>query len=116
MSEQPQIRFEDGAAYETYMGVWSRKVGEEFLAWLKPRQGLSWIDVGCGNGAFTALLAERVTPSAVLGVDPSPAQLAFARTRGGVDMARFEQGNAMELPAADNSADAAAMALVSSAR
>lgn len=112
MSEQPQIRFEDGAAYETYMGVWSRKVGEEFLAWLKPRQGLSWIDVGCGNGAFTALLAERVTPSAVLGVDPSPAQLAFARTRGGVDMARFEQGNAMELPAADNSADAAAMALV----
>ena len=54
MSEQNQIRFEDGAAYETYMGIWSRKVGEEFLAWLKPPRDLSWLDVGCGNGAFTA--------------------------------------------------------------
>ena len=27
MSEQPQIRFEDGAAYETYLGIWSRNVG-----------------------------------------------------------------------------------------
>ena len=34
MSEQTQIRFEDGAAYETYMGLWSRKVGEQFLDWL----------------------------------------------------------------------------------
>jgi SAM-dependent methyltransferase len=93
------------------MGVWSRMVGEEFLAWLSPAQGLSWIDVGAGNGAFTALLAERVKPSFVLGVDPSPAQLAFAKTRAGVEIARFEEGNAMELPAADNSADAAAMAL-----
>ena len=36
MSEQPQIRFDDGAAYETYMGVWSRQVGEDFLSWLAP--------------------------------------------------------------------------------
>jgi SAM-dependent methyltransferase len=112
MSEQPQIRFEDGAAYETYMGVWSRMVGQAFLDWMAPPDGLSWIDVGAGNGAFTALLAERVKPAKVLGVDPSPAQLAFARKRAGLGMARFEQGHAMELPAADNGADAAVMALV----
>ncbi|WP_421694477.1 class I SAM-dependent methyltransferase [Aestuariivirga sp.] len=112
MSEQPQIRFEDGAAYETYMGVWSRKVGEDFLDWLQPPPGVSWVDVGCGNGAFTALLAERVSPSGLLGVDPSPAQLDFARKRSGVEVARFESGHAMDLPAAENSADAAVMALV----
>lgn len=112
MSEQPQIRFEDGAAYETYMGLWSRKVGEEFLSWLSPRPGLAWVDVGCGNGAFTALLAERMTPASILGVDPSPAQLDYARKRTDVPGARFEQGNAMALPAPDDSADAAVMALV----
>jgi len=112
MSEQPQIRFEDGAAYETYMGIWSRKVGEQFLDWLKPAPGLSWLDVGAGNGAFTALLAERVKPSSILGVDPSPAQLDYARKRQDVGAARFEQGHAMELPAADGSVDAAVMALV----
>lgn len=112
MSEHIQIRFDDGAAYETYMGVWSRKVGEDFLSWLDPAPGLSWLDVGCGNGAFTALLAERAQPRAILGVDPSPAQLDYARSRPGLGMARFEKGDAMALPAAENSADAAVMALV----
>ena len=36
MAEQ-QIRFEDGAAYERMMGVWSRLAGEIFLDWLVPR-------------------------------------------------------------------------------
>lgn len=112
MSEQPQIRFEDGAAYETYMGLWSRKVGEQFLAWLSPAPDLSWLDIGAGNGAFTALLADRVQPASILGVDPSPAQLDYARKRQDVGQARFEQGHALELPAADASVDAAVMALV----
>lgn len=45
----PELRFDDGAAYEQMMGVWSRSVGEVFLDWLKPAKGLSWIDVGCGG-------------------------------------------------------------------
>lgn len=112
MSEQGQIRFIDGAAYERFMGVWSRKVGDQFLDWLAPPIGLSWIDIGCGNGAFTEVLAERVAPSAILGVDPSPEQLKFARERHSGGVARFETGDARALPAADNSLDAAVMALV----
>ena len=34
MTEE-KIRFDDGAAYERYMGLWSRKVGEKFLDWLE---------------------------------------------------------------------------------
>ena len=52
---EPQIRFEDGAGYERMMGVWSRSAGQIFLDWLAPKPGLAWVDVSCGNGAFTEL-------------------------------------------------------------
>ena len=55
------IRFDDGAAYERVMGTWSRLAGDIFLDWLAPRSGLRWIDIGCGNGAFTELLVEMRT-------------------------------------------------------
>jgi SAM-dependent methyltransferase len=111
MAEQ-QIRFDDGAAYEQMMGIWSRSAGEIFLDWLAPPLGLRWIDIGCGNGAFTELLVERCGPIEVQGIDPSEEQLAFARTRPAARMAKFHQGDAMDLPFADGSFDAAVMALV----
>jgi SAM-dependent methyltransferase len=109
---EPQIRFEDGAAYERMMGVWSRLTGETFLDWLAPQPGLRWIDVGCGSGAFSQLLVDRCAPSDVQGIDPSPAQLAFARTRPAARVAQFQQGDAMALPFANDAFDAAVMALV----
>ena len=111
MSDQ-QIRFDDGAAYERYMGRWSQLVGERFLDWLAPRAGLRWLDVGCGNGAFTEMLVERCAPAAVDGVDPSEAQLSFARTRPAAHRARFHHGDAMALPFADAAFDVAVMPLV----
>jgi SAM-dependent methyltransferase len=109
---EPQIRFEDGAAYERMMGVWSRFVGNIFLDWLAPPSGLRWIDVGCGSGAFSELLVERCAPAEIHGVDPSEAQLAFARTRPAARLAQFQQGNAMALPFPVGRFDAAVMALV----
>jgi SAM-dependent methyltransferase len=76
MTEQ-QIRFDDGAAYEQMMGVWSRSAGEIFLDWLATPSSLKWIDVGCGSGAFTQLLVDRCSPLEVQGIDPSEDQLAF---------------------------------------
>jgi SAM-dependent methyltransferase len=111
MAEQT-IRFDDGAAYEQMMGIWSRLAGEIFLQWLAPPPKLRWIDVGCGNGAFTELLVERAAPSEVQGIDPSEGQLAYARTRAAGRRARFSQGDAMALPFPDHRFDAAVMALV----
>ncbi len=108
----PAIRFEDGAAYERGMGRWSHIAGAIFLDWLAPPTGLRWVDVGCGTGAFTELLMQRCAPVAVHGIDPSDAQLAFARERPGARGATFHLGDAMALPFADNSFDAATMALV----
>ena len=109
---EPQIRYDDGAAYERYMGNWSRIAGEIFLNWLAPLPGLRWIDVGCGNGAFTELLVQRCSPAEVQGIDPSEAQLAFARARPAAHRAEFRQGDAMALPFSDDRFDAAVMALV----
>jgi ubiquinone/menaquinone biosynthesis C-methylase UbiE len=107
-----KIRFEDGAAYERMSGIWSRLVGAPFLDWLAPAPGLRWIDIGCGNGAFTELIVDRCAPSEVQGIDPSADQLVFARSRPSGRIAEFRHGDAMELPFPDNRFDAAVMALV----
>jgi ubiquinone/menaquinone biosynthesis C-methylase UbiE len=104
--------FNDGAAYERSMGRWSRIAGEIFLDWLDAPKGLRWVDVGCGNGAFTEVLITRCAPEGVTGIDPSEGQLGFARTRPGTQMAQFHIGDAQALPFADGSFDAASMALV----
>ncbi len=109
---QASIRFDDGAGYERAMGIWSQLAGQVFLDWLTPSVGLRWIDVGCGNGAFTELLIGRCRPSEVQGIDPSEAQLAFARARPGTRGVKFLQGDAMALPFDNARFDAAVMALV----
>jgi SAM-dependent methyltransferase len=109
---QGPIRFDDGAAYDRGMGSWSRLAGQVFLDWLSPASGLQWLDVGCGSGAFTELLLQRCAPADMQGIDPSEAQLAFARTRPEARGATFLQGDAMALPFQDGRFDAAVMALV----
>jgi SAM-dependent methyltransferase len=110
--EGPPIRFQDGASYDVMMGAWSKLVGELFLDWLHPTQNLEWIDVGCGSGAFTSLIVQRCSPKGVLGIDPSEAQLDFARTRDLGSLARFETGDAMDLDVGNASCDVAVAALV----
>lgn len=107
-----QIRFDNGAAYERYMGKWSQLAGEVFLDWLAPKAGLRWLDVGCGNGAFTEMLVERCGPVSVQGIDPSEEQLAYARTRPASRLAQFRHADAMALPFPDDTFDVAVMPLV----
>lgn len=107
-----QIRFTDGAAYERYMGKWSQLAGDTFLDWLAPAVGQRWLDVGCGNGAFTETLLGRCDPASVQGIDPSEEQLAYARTRPGTHAAQFRSGDAMALPYPDDAFDVAVMPLV----
>jgi ubiquinone/menaquinone biosynthesis C-methylase UbiE len=107
-----QIRFDDGAAYERYMGKWSHLAGETFLKWLAPKPGLRWLDVGCGNGAFTEMLVERCAPAWVEGIDPSEGQLTYARAQPALRTALFRQADAMALPYSAGSFDAAVMPLV----
>jgi ubiquinone/menaquinone biosynthesis C-methylase UbiE len=111
MTEADKL-FTDGEAYERLMGRWSRLVAEPFLAWLDAPTNLKWLDVGCGNGAFTKELIARCAPAAVTAIDPSNDQLAYARLQPGVTIADFRLGDAQNLPFADSTFDVAAMALV----
>ena len=104
--------FTDGEAYERMMGRWSRLVGEAFLEWLDIPKDLRWLDVGCGNGAFTEEVIARCAPSAVIAIDPSDDQLAYARTRHGAKTAEFQVGDAQRLAFDAGSFDVAVMALV----
>ncbi len=111
MNEQI-IRFDDGDAYEHGMGVYSRLVGTEFLEWVAAPPGLRWVDIGCGNGAFTELVMQRAAPVEVQALDPSEGQLLFARRRVGAAGAVFHHGDAMALPFEPDRFDVAVMALV----
>lgn len=111
-SFNPRMRFDDGAAYEQMMGCWSALVATPFLDWLSLPSGLDWLDVGCGNGAFTETLVAQQRPASVVGVDPAPAQLTFARQRSGTADVRFIEGDAQALPLPDAGVDVALMALV----
>ncbi len=111
MSDAPGL-FADGRAYERLIGRWSRLAGAVLLDWLALPKGLQWLDVGCGNGAFTEVLIAHGEPAEVTGIDPSEGQLSYARTRPGAKLAQFRTADAQALPFANDSFDAAIMALV----
>ena len=104
--------FTDGEAYERLMGRWSRLVGDVFLDWLAVPRGLRWLDVGCGNGAFTEEVVARCAPAAVMAVDPSEDQIAYAQTRRSMKVAEFHVGDAQKLHFENDSFDVAVAALV----
>ena len=106
------IIFNDGETYERYMGVWSRKVGAQFIDWVRFPSSLNFLDVGCGNGAFSVQIDELCGPSSISGIDPSIAQIEFARKRNINVSSSFEVGDSMELPYQNEQFDVSLMALV----
>jgi SAM-dependent methyltransferase len=108
----PEIRpaFDDADAYERYMGRWSRAIGEKFLSWLAPPRDARWLDIGCGTGAFSKLIAEHAAPQSLSGIDPSPAQIDFAR--GQLPKSDLRVADAAALPFGDGAFDLIASALV----
>ena len=101
-----------GNAYEPYVGRWSRLVAREFVGWLAVPEGREWLDVGCGTGALTATILEMAAPEGVTGIDPSEGFVGFARDRVWDARARFEVGDARELPYEAGRFDCAVSGLV----
>ena len=110
--EEMTIAFDDARAYEHFMGRWSRAAGTTFLDWIAPPKNASWLDVGCGTGAFTKLVIEKCDPLAIVGIDPSTAQINFALTQPAARQVTFRVAEAQSLPFPDHSFDIVAAALV----
>ena len=66
----------------------------DLLARVPPDARRSIVDLGCGPGNSTALLAERHPKAAIVGLDSSPNMLAAARAR--LPRADFRQGDIAE--------------------
>jgi len=103
--------WQQGDAYERYVGRWSRPVAAEFLRWLRMPAGRRWLDVGCGTGALCEAILQQASPASVTGVEPSPGFLESARARLG-GRATFAPGSAEKIPLADGATDVTVSALV----
>jgi SAM-dependent methyltransferase len=101
-----------GAAYEGFIGRWSRAVAARFVPWLEPDEGANWVDVGCGSGALTDTVLRLAAPSEVLGVDPSSDFIDHARATVVDERAAFQVGDALALPSADRSTNVVVAGLV----
>jgi SAM-dependent methyltransferase len=111
-AREPLEAWEEGAAYERYVGRWSRLVARELLSWLAVPPGAAWLDVGTGSGALVDEILAAAAPRVVVGVDRSEGFVAQARARVKDPLARFEVGDAQALPVADGSFDAVVSGLV----
>ena len=99
-----------GTAYDHFMGRYSRPLAVQFAAAADLSEGQTVLDVGCGPGALTGVLADRVGNQAVSAVDPSPSFVAeCAAGHPGVDV-RF--GRAEAIPFTDATFDRALAQLV----
>jgi SAM-dependent methyltransferase len=97
-------------AYDRFMGRYSTLLSPQMadLAGVAPGQRV--LDVGCGPGALTQVLVDRVGADRVTAVDPSEPFAAAARERfPGADV---HVGTAEALPFDDDSFDAAIAQLV----
>lgn len=65
--------------YEMYIGRWSKLISSDFVSWLNPKSKLKWLEIGCGAGALTKVIAGRCSPSYLLAVDKSDNYLEEAK-------------------------------------
>lgn len=97
-------------AYTRFMGRFSEPLAVQFAESVDVRAGQRVLDVGCGPGALTAQLVERLGSDAVSAIDPSASFVAALGARfPEIDV---QSGVAEQLPFVDDSFDAALAQLV----
>lgn len=113
-ASQPRVAdaWATGAAYQNYVGRWSRLVAREFLEWIAVPAGGRWLDVGCSTGALSGTILAAAEPRELVGIDPSEAYVAHAREHLADGRASFQTGDVQTLPFAAASYDAAVAGLV----
>jgi SAM-dependent methyltransferase len=104
--------FSNASSYDSYMGRWSAKLGPLFAKFARIRDGDRVLDVGCGTGSLIQAVANLNGQSEVVGIDPTPGFIAYARQRFTDPRITLDQGSAFELPYPESSFDQALSMLV----
>jgi len=96
--------------YDRFMGRYTRTLAPALADAAGVEAGMRVLDVGCGPGGLTEVLAARVGAGNVAAIDPAPQFAAACRDRHpGADV---RVGGAEELPWPDGSFDATLASLV----
>ena len=87
-----------------------RSMLDSYLSEAELGSGARVLEIGCGTGPVTRVLARLPGVAEAVGVDPSPVFISRARELGGADTnATFEQGDGRHLRFADVDFDAVVM-------
>ncbi|HWT29743.1 MAG TPA: class I SAM-dependent methyltransferase [Propylenella sp.] len=97
----------DGAAYDRFIGRWSRRLADAVAPLAEPLPEGRLLDVGCGTGSMALSLAERYPEREVVGIDVAEPYLQYAATRPGAAAVRFVREDACGMSFADASFAAA---------
>lgn len=97
-------------AYDRFMGRYSRPLARRFADWSAVSPPGRALDVGCGTGALTQVLVDRLGAESVSAVDPS--QSFVEALRQGWPALDVQPGTAEQLPFADDVFDRALAQLV----
>lgn len=101
-----------GAAYEPYVGRWSRLIARKFLRWLALPADIRWLEVGCGTGALTGALRKSADPAMVAAADRSMDYARYAQAQLSDEHVHWIVADASRLPIRDGIAEAAVSGLV----
>ena len=105
MTAASMFNASSGDGYEQLMGRWSRRLAAPFLAFAGVSSGERVLDVGCGTGSLTFLLAGRPDLEAVCGIDYAPPYIEHAARRNADPRVSFRVGDACALPFPDAAFD-----------
>ena len=104
--------WDNGTAYEHYVGRWSRLIAARFVRWLGAPAGSTWLDFGCGSGALTHTILTDGSPRLVIGCDRSTGYIDHARQQASDPRAQFIVAHLDDLPRVDGGFDVSVSGLV----
>ena len=100
------VDFANPAAYELWMGRWSRLLAPSLVIFADLPRGVRLLDVGSGTGALCVALLEGVAGSTVVGIEPAEAYVSYCQEKISDDRLCFEVGDGLNIPFNDDSFDA----------
>jgi ubiquinone/menaquinone biosynthesis C-methylase UbiE len=100
------------AGYEQLMGRWSKRLAPLFIDFAGLADGEKILDVGCGTGSLTFMLARTADLTEIAAIDYSPVFVEEAIRRNTDPRIKIRQADASALPFEDGTFDRALALLV----